>query len=154
MLSTLHTNDAGSSITRLMDMGVEDYLMTSTVVGVLAQRLVRMLCVHCRQSYPALPELIEEKGLRQYTTQDPILLYQATGCERCAHTGYRGRTAIVEFLPMTDPLRRLILKHADAGAIQQAAISVGMQTMYQDGLRKALHGVTTIEEVLRVTQVS
>jgi general secretion pathway protein E len=154
VLSTLHTNDAGSSITRLMDMGVEDYLMTSTVIGVLAQRLVRMLCVHCRQSYPALPELIEEKGLKQYTTDDPVMLYQSAGCERCASTGYRGRTAIVEFLPMTDTLRRLIIKHADAGEIQQAAIAAGMQTMYQDGLRKALQGVTTIEEVLRVTQVA
>jgi general secretion pathway protein E len=92
--------------------------------------------------------------LTQYTHQRPIVLYQPIGCTHCAGTGYRGRTAIMEFLAMSDPIRRLVLRHADASEIQQAAIAAGMQTMYKDGLSKALQGITTIEEVLRVTQAS
>ena len=151
MLSTLHTNDAGSSVTRLLDMGVEDYLLTSTVNGVLAQRLVRTLCRHCRRPNEALPELIEDLGLRSYVPSGPVVLYQAVGCPECSGTGYRGRTAILEFLTISDPVRRLILKHADAGELQAIAISEGMRTMFQDGVEKALAGVTTLEDVLRVT---
>lgn len=154
VLSTLHTNDAGSSLTRLMDMGVQDYLLTSTVNGILAQRLVRILCTHCCRPYEALPEVIEEMQLNRLTVERPVRLYEAVGCSHCANTGYRGRTAIMEFLPISDPIRRLVLKHADASEIQQAAIEAGMHTMYQDGLAKALQGITTLEEVLRVTQVS
>ncbi len=152
VLSTLHTNDAPSSITRLLDMGVEDYLLTSTINGILGQRLVRLLCTECRQPYEALPELIEELRLDRYTTGRPIRLYQAVGCKHCAGIGYLGRAAIMEFLVMTDNLRRLILKHADASELQEAARAEGMHNMYEDGLRKALLGLTTIEEVLRVTQ--
>ncbi len=154
VLSTLHTNDAGSSLTRLMDMGVQDYLLTSTVNGILAQRLVRTLCTHCRHPYEALPEVIEEMQFDRLTTKRPVRLYQAVGCTRCANTGYWGRTAIMEFLEISDPIRRLVLKHADASEVQQAAIEAGMQTMYQDGLVKVLQGITTVEEVLRVTQVA
>ncbi len=167
VLSTLHTNDAAGSITRLLDMGVDDYLLTSTISGILAQRLVRLLCVHCRQPYPALPELVTEMRLHRFTetsdkplTPNPsptggegstITLYRPVGCEHCGGTGYRGRAAIMEFLVMSDPLRRLVLKHADAGELQAAAQQEGMDTMYEDGLRKAVAGLTTIEEVLRVT---
>jgi general secretion pathway protein E len=154
VLSTLHTNDAGSSLTRLLDMGGQDYLLTSTINGILAQRLVRMLCIRCRRPYEALPEVIEEMQLARFTEEQPVRLYQAVGCDHCANTGFWGRTAIMEFLVMSDPIRRLVLKHADAGELQQAAIESGMQTMYQDGLCKALNGITTIEEVLRVTHVS
>ena len=151
VLSTLHTNDAGSSVTRLLDMGVEDYLLTSTVNGVLAQRLVRTLCRHCRRTNEALPELIEDLGLRSYVPSGPVVLYQAVGCPECSGTGYRGRTAILEFLTISDPIRRLILKHADAGQLQAIAVAEGMRTMFQDGVEKALAGVTTLEDVLRVT---
>ncbi|CDH43934.1 MAG: type II secretion system ATPase GspE [Candidatus Competibacteraceae bacterium] len=151
VLSTLHTNDAAGSITRLLDMGVDDYLLTSTISGILAQRLVRLLCIHCRQPYPALPELVTEMRLHRFTDTHDITLYNPVGCEHCGGTGYRGRAAIMEFLVMSDPLRRLVLKHADAGALQTAAQQEGMDSMYEDGLRKAVAGLTTIEEVLRVT---
>ncbi|MCK7491842.1 MAG: Flp pilus assembly complex ATPase component TadA [Comamonadaceae bacterium] len=115
VLSTLHTNDAAGGVTRLLDMGVEDYLLTSTINGILAQRLVRLLCTHCRQPYPALPELVEEMRLHRFANTRDITLYKPVGCEQCGGTGYRGRAAIMEFLVMSDPLRRLVLKHADAG---------------------------------------
>ncbi len=164
VLSTLHTNDAAGSVTRLLDMGVDDYLLTSTINGILAQRLVRLLCPHCRQPYQALPELVEEMRLHRFSasplTPEPsptrgegsgITLYKAVGCEQCGGTGYRGRAAIMEFLTMTDPLRRLVLKHADATTLQAEAQQEGMETLYEDGLRKAVAGTTTLEEVLRVT---
>jgi general secretion pathway protein E len=151
VLSTLHTNDAAGSITRLLDMGVEDYLLTSTINGILAQRLVRLLCTQCRQPYPALPELADELRLHRFSDTRDIILYKPVGCEQCGGTGYRGRAAIMEFLVMSDPLRRMVLKHADAGELQAAAQKEGMDTMYEDGLRKAVAGLTTIEEVLRVT---
>ena len=151
VLSTLHTNDSAGSITRLLDMGVDDYLLTSTISGILAQRLVRLLCLNCRQAYPALPELVEEMRLRRFSKTPDITLYKPIGCEQCGGTGYRGRAAIMEFLVMSDPLRRLVLKHADASDLQAEAQREGMDTMYEDGLRKAVAGLTTIEEVLRVT---
>ncbi|HNW78112.1 MAG TPA: type II secretion system ATPase GspE [Candidatus Competibacteraceae bacterium] len=151
VLSTLHTNDAAGSVTRLLDMGVDDYLLTSTISGILAQRLVRLLCRHCRQPYPALPELVAELRLQRFSDSPAITLYQPVGCEHCGGTGYRGRAAIMEFLVMSDALRRLVLKHADAGQLQAEAQREGMDTMYEDGLRKAVAGLTTIEEVLRVT---
>jgi general secretion pathway protein E len=151
VLSTLHTNDSAGSITRLLDMGVDDYLLTSTISGILAQRLVRLLCANCRQPYPALPELVEEMRLRRFSEGRDINLYKPIGCEQCAGTGYRGRAAIMEFLVMSDPLRRMVLKHADATELQAEAQKEGMDTMYEDGLRKAVAGLTTIEEVLRVT---
>ncbi|MBK8182862.1 MAG: type II secretion system ATPase GspE [Candidatus Competibacteraceae bacterium] len=151
VLSTLHTNDAAGSITRLLDMGVEDYLLTSTINGILAQRLVRLLCTRCRQPYQALPELCEEMRLHRFSASRDITLHKAVGCEYCGGSGYRGRAAIIEFLIVTDPLRRLVLKHADATQLQAEAQKEGMDTMYEDGLRKAVAGLTTIEEVLRVT---
>jgi general secretion pathway protein E len=151
VLSTLHTNDAAGGVTRLLDMGVDDYLLTSTINGILAQRLVRLLCPHCRQPYQALPELVEEMRLHRFSDSGDILLYKAVGCEQCGGTGYRGRAAIMEFLTMTDPLRRLVLKHADASTLQAEAQQEGMETLYEDGLRKAVAGTTTLEEVLRVT---
>ncbi len=152
VFSTLHTNDAGSSVTRLLDMGVEDYLLTSTLNGILSQRLVRTLCTPCRKSYIPLPELVEELGLRRFSTAEELILYKATGCAQCAHTGYMGRTVIMEMLCMSEAIRRLVLSHADGTKLQQTAIEAGMETMKNDGLRKALQGITTLEEVLRVTQ--
>lgn len=152
VLSTLHTNDAASGITRLLDMGLEDYLLTSTVNGILAQRLVRRLCPQCRESHSVLPEIEHELGLRKYQPDGELRLWHAKGCSACGNTGYKGRSAIHEFLVMDDPLRRLILKHEDAGVLQEQARKAGMRTMYEDGLIKALKGVTTLEEVLRVAE--
>ena len=152
VLSTLHTNDAASTINRLLDMGMDDYLLTSTVNGILAQRLVRTLCSHCRQAYPALPEVIEEMQLKRYTSANPVTLYRPVGCEECGGTGYSGRVSIVELLVMTDTIRGMIMRHVTSGEVRQQAIADGMQTMYENGLSKAVAGVTTIEEVLRVTR--
>ena len=152
VLSTVHTNDAPSTVNRLLDMGVEDYLLTSTVVGILAQRLVRTLCPQCKESYVALPELVEEIKLNRFSDEKDITLWHARGCKHCANTGYVGRISILEMLPMTDTLRSLVMKHATATDLRAEAIREGMLTMYEDGLRKALKGVTTFEEVLRVTR--
>jgi len=152
VLSTLHTNDAAGSITRLMDMGVEDYLLTSTVNAVLAQRLVRTLCHHCREAYTPLDTVVSRWDLQRYAGDSPVILYRAVGCEHCGQTGYSGRNAIVELLVMTDQIKQLILKHSDAGEISRVAAESGMHTMLDDGLHKAVAGKTTIEEVRRVTQ--
>jgi general secretion pathway protein E len=152
VLSTVHTNDAPSTVNRLLDMGVEDYLLTSTVVGILAQRLVRTLCEACKEPYVALPEMVEQLGLRRFSGAREITLHHAKGCPQCAQTGYTGRISIMEMLPMTDPLRSLVMKHATAGELRAQAIREGMLTMYEDGLRKAVRGITTLEEVLRVTR--
>jgi general secretion pathway protein E len=151
VLSTLHTNNAAGGITRLMDMGVEDYLLTSTVNGILAQRLVRRLEPTHAQPYLALPEVIDQFKLGRYTDVEPIRLFKP-GPSSLTPTGYLGRTTIMEFLVMSDPLRRLVMQHATAGEIESLARTEGMRTMYEDGLVKALSGTTTIEEVLRVTQ--
>ncbi|MFQ5984830.1 MAG: type II secretion system ATPase GspE [Alphaproteobacteria bacterium] len=152
VLSTLHTNDAATTITRLLDIGVEDYLLTSTVNGIVAQRLVRTLCGHCRKPHPVLPELVEQLQLKSFTNAKLITLYQATGCEHCNGSGYLGRTSILEILVMSDPIRRLVLRHAEAHEIKRGAVEAGMRTMYEDGVYKALAGSTTLEEVLRVTR--
>ncbi|QTN26121.1 type II secretion system ATPase GspE [Rhodoferax sp. AJA081-3] len=152
VLSTLHTNDAASTINRLLDMGMDDYLLTSTVNGILAQRLVRTLCTHCREAHPALPEVIEEMQLTRFTAASPVVLYRPIGCEECGGTGYSGRVSIVELLVMTDTIRGMIMRHVTSGEVRQQAIADGMQTMYENGLSKAVAGVTTIEEVLRVTR--
>jgi general secretion pathway protein E len=151
VLSTLHTNDAAGGITRLLDMGLDDYLLTSTVNGILAQRLVRRLCVHCRKPVEALPEVVREMRLRRFVPEGPVILHAPVGCAECSGIGYLGRMAILEFLVMSDPLRRLVLAHSESNQIQAKAVEEGMETMYDNGLRKALSGLTTIEEVLRVS---
>src|SRR5690554_704704 len=151
VLSTLHTNNAAGGITRMLDMGVEDYLLTSTINGILAQRLVRRLEPTHAERYPASPEEIEKFGLRRYQPEGEICLYRPVG-SAIAPTGYLGRTTIVEFLVMDDALRRAVMRHAGMGELEQLAREAGMQTMYEDGIRKALAGQTTIEEVLRVTE--
>ena len=150
VLSTLHTNNAAGTITRLLDMGVEDYLVTSTVSGVLAQRLVRKLCTHCRKAYQPLPELVSQLHLPLTAGAAPTL-YRAQGCEHC-RGGYRGRIGVFEFLPLTDNIRRLVLSHATAHDIHRAGAEEGMCSMYDDGIAKAVAGITSVEEVLRVTR--
>ncbi len=154
VLSTLHTNDAGSGVTRLMDMGVEDYLLTSTINGILAQRLVRRLCEHCRQPFTPQPEMAARFLQLPGVDENNLTLYRPHGCDACNHSGYRGRLVIAEVLLMTDRLRQAVLNHATATELQRIATDQDMLTMYQDGLRKAADGRTTVEEVLRVAAVS
>jgi general secretion pathway protein E len=151
VLSTLHTNSAAGGLTRLLDMGVEDYLLASTVNAILAQRLVRRLDPDAAEAYEPLPELVRELGLDKLTDRRPLRLYRPQPSADNA-SGFRGRLAIIEQLTMSDALRRLVMQRADAGDIERAARAEGMRTMYEDGLRKALAGLTTVEEVLRVTQ--
>ncbi len=151
VFSTLHTNDAGSAITRLLDMGVKDYLITSTLAGVVAQRLVRTLCPFCRRTVKPLPALVKELGLDEYE-YSTLNLYEPCGCNECNHTGYKGRTVILEQMDLNDDLRSKILARADGTDIQSTAILQGMITMRQDGLDKALAGVTSLDEVIRATQ--
>ena len=151
VLSTLHTNNAAGAITRMLDMGVDDYLLCSTINGVLAQRLVRRLDPEVNEKYVALPELVKEHQLRRFTDADPVELYRPKPSERTL-TGYMGRSTIMEFLVTSEPIRRLVMQHADTSKIEDQARKEGMLTMYEDGLVKSLQGITTIEEVLRVTQ--
>ena len=152
VLSTVHTNDAPATVNRLLDMGVEDYLLTSTVVGILAQRLVRNLCPHCRKPYKALPEVIEQMGLRRFVPEGEVTLWHPGGCDQCSDTGYRGRMGIMEMLPMSDRIRSLVMRHANSADLRAAAVEDGMESMFENGLRKAVAGTTTVEEVLRVTR--
>ena len=138
VFSTLHTNDAASGVARLIDMGIEPYLIASSVECFIAQRLVRMLCPHCKVLVPS-----QKKGLAQ--------VYRAQGCDRCQNTGFFGRTAIYELLPMVEPIKVLIMEKATADTIWRKAIELGMRTMQQDGWEKVQQGLTTPEEVLRVT---
>jgi len=151
VLSTIHTNDAAGGITRMLDMGVEDYLLTSTVNAILAQRLVRTLGKNSREPVQLLPEIAAEMGFADVIKQDSYTVYRpVTTADN--PTGYYGRTSILELLPMSDSIRRLVMQQATSGDIHEQAVREGMRTMYQDGLLKCLQGVTTIEEVLRVTQ--
>jgi general secretion pathway protein E len=149
VLSTVHTNSAAATVTRLRDMGIEDYLLTATLKAVLAQRLVRRLCFECRKPTEAPPSLIERFGLRRFVPDGPIVLYHAVGCPQCRGTGYRGRRAIAELLVPTPATDRLIFERADDAAIERAAIAEGMQPIFDNGLRAAVVGDTTIEEVVR-----
>jgi general secretion pathway protein E len=149
VLSTLHTNDAPSSVTRLLEMGIEEYLLTSTLNAVIAQRLVRVLCRHCRAPDAPLPQALARECPALSGNDKP--LYRAVGCEHCAGTGYRGRTAVLELMTMSERLRALVLARAQASELAAAARAEGMRTMREDGLAKAVAGVTTVDEVLRVT---
>jgi general secretion pathway protein E len=160
VLSTVHTNSAAATIARLRDMGLEDYLMTAVLRGVLAQRLVRRLCAACRREIEAPEELVRRFDLAR--RRDPgqlaatggptgtrVRLWQPVGCEACRHTGYRGRQAIAEFLQPDAAIERLIFSRADHGEIERAAVAAGMVTMFDAGLAAALAGTTTVEEVVR-----
>lgn len=152
VLSTLHTNDAAGGIARMLDMGVDDYLITSTVNGILAQRLVRRLCPHCKEPHATSPEMAKDIGLNQLGLSVETVIYKAVGCKECAGTGYRGRLCLTEILVMNDDIRRCIMQHANAAEIKDVAIQHGMETMHRNGLRKVMSGVTTLEEVIRVTE--
>ena len=156
VFSTLHTSSAAGALPRLLDLGAETFLLGSTMNAVLAQRIVRKICPHCKTSYSPPPQLIEEMKtvLGKYFPLNlhDVKLYKGKGCEECGGSGYIGRVGIFETLPITEKIGSLILQHADSGAIEKEAVAEGMITMKQDGYLKVLQGVTTIEEILRVAQ--
>ncbi|HQT77044.1 MAG: type II secretion system protein GspE [Rhodospirillales bacterium 20-64-7] len=152
VLSTLHTNSAAATITRLRDMGLEDYLMTAVLRGVLAQRLVRRLCRTCRRPAEAPPAVTEQFRLDPPQHGGKVTLWHPVGCADCRKTGYRGRLAIAEFLPQTEQVERLILGRADQNEIERAAVAAGMVPLFRAGVAAALDGTTTIEEVVRGIQ--
>ncbi len=151
VFSTVHTNDAAGAVTRLVDMGVEPFLVASSMVGILAQRLVRLACPHCKQKIPLSTDEWNKLGLRN-GFQKPTHVYKAEGCVRCFKTGYLGRTGIYELLVVDDDIRQLVLKNVDSNTIKRTAVSKGMLTLRDDGADKIARGLTTLEEVLRVTQ--
>ena len=151
VLSTLHTNTAAGAITRLQDMGIEPYLITSSVNGVLSQRLVRRLCEHCKQPYQPDEAVIQKTGLHRLNLGTRPL-YKSVGCSHCRQSGYSGRTGVHELLVIDDAMRRSILDGKDSSSLHQQAMNAGMHTLYQDGLRKVVDGVTTLDELLRVTE--
>ena len=150
VFSTLHTNDSAGALARLVEMGVEPFLAASALVGVLAQRLVRTICPHCRQSYQPdkqlLAELFDGTEVPKQAT-----FYRGRGCSHCMQVGYLGRTGLYELLEVTDPIRRLVSSNADTATIRQQALKMGLRTLRQAGLAKVLSGETTVEEILRVT---
>jgi len=150
VLSTLHTNDAAGAITRLVDMGIEPFLVASSVLAVVAQRLVRVICPKCYRAYELAPDA-PERAFIGVGPDKPVTLYKGAGCDNCGNTGYKGRLAIHEVLPVTAGLRPLIIKNAPADEIKRKALSEGMISLKMDGIQKALEGLTSIEEVMRVT---
>ena len=153
VLSTLHTNDAASAFTRLIDMGIEPYLISSTVVAVMAQRLVRVICPNCKQPFDPQDGTVSWSEL-QKVAKGFVKLHKGAGCEKCLESGYMGRTGIFELLLVEDNIRDLIVRRQGSHIIKQAAMEKDMATLRQDGLRRALDGITTLEEVYRVTQDS
>jgi general secretion pathway protein E len=152
VFSTLHTNDAASAVTRLIDMGIEPFLVTSSVIAIIAQRLVRVLCPKCKAAYIPDDESLSNLGIDKQQL-DRHLLYRKQGCAACMNTGYRGRTAIFEILIMDDPIKSLILKTSDSNQISDLAMKRGMKNLLADGSKKVLEGTTTIEEGFRVTRI-
>jgi len=151
VLSTLHTNDAPSAITRLINMGMEDYLLSSTVIGILAQRLVRTACPYCQTPASPDPAVLQEMKLDGMNPEE-IRIFDVKGCSQCANTGYWGRMGIYELLLVTEDIQKLILEKKDANLIKDRARKGGMRTLRQDGWLKVREGITTVSEVLRVTQ--
>jgi type IV pilus assembly protein PilB len=146
VLSTLHTNDAPSTINRMIDMGIEPFLVSSSVNVIMAQRLVRKLCSKCKQKEKIHPEALRELGI---TSDDVFEIYKAGGCPACSNTGYSGRTGLYEVMPISDTLREMILNRASAAEIKEQAVREGMDSLRSDGIWKIKNGITSLEEVLR-----
>ena len=152
VFSTLHTNDAAGAVTRLIDMNIEPFLVSSSMECMIAQRLVRLICPHCKEAISPNAETVQQISREIGRTPKDVVIYEGRGCEECKMTGYRGRTAIYEILLMTQPIREMVLNRATSQQIRQKAIAGGMRTLRQDGLEKVLSGMTTYSEVMRVTQ--
>jgi type II secretory ATPase GspE/PulE/Tfp pilus assembly ATPase PilB-like protein len=149
VFSTLHTNDASGAVARMLDLGAEPYLVASSLLGVLAQRLVRRICPECKEPYEATAADIERWRLPE--SDRPAHLLRGKGCEACMETGYKERVGIFELLTVTEPIRELVLNRAKASTIKAEAIAGGMTTLRTDGFAKAAAGMTTLDEVVRVT---
>jgi len=149
VLSTLHTNDAPSTVNRMIDMGIEPFLVASSTLLIMAQRLVRRICVNCKEEVQLSDDVLKDIGLEPHT---PV--FRGKGCDKCGGTGYAGRQGLYEVMPVTPSIRDLILDRAATSEIQQAARRQGMLTLREDGLIKVKKGITTIEEVLRETAVA
>jgi type II secretory ATPase GspE/PulE/Tfp pilus assembly ATPase PilB-like protein len=152
VFSTLHTNDAAGAVTRLLDMGIEPFLVSSSLECLIAQRLVRLICPKCKAPIKTKQEVLNQIRKDIEFDGEKADIYEGTGCEECRFTGYRGRTGIYEIITITESIRELILNRASSQQIKQKAVSQGMRTLRQDGLRKVLMGRTTFAEVMRVTQ--
>jgi type IV pilus assembly protein PilB len=148
VLSTLHTNDAPSAATRLIEMGIEPFLVASAVIGVLAQRLARTICSNCKEPYVPPKEALKDIGLAY--TEEEIVFYKGRGCDVCKGTGYKGRTGIHELLIITDKVREVILRRGSSNEIKRAALEDGFKTLQDDAIRKVVAGIITVEEALRV----
>ncbi|MFL2859509.1 MAG: GspE/PulE family protein [Pontiellaceae bacterium] len=152
VFSTIHTNDSASTITRLLDMDIEPFLVSSSVEGIVAQRLIRTLCTKCRKPAQYQQDFLKMHGFPIDKLNNSKIIYEAVGCDECRDTGYRGRSGIFEILPINDEIRPLIVSNASASSIKQAALDQGMKTLRDDGWEKVLDGITTIDEILRVTE--
>jgi general secretion pathway protein E len=151
VFSTLHTNDSAGAISRLLDLDVEPYLVSSSLIAIMAQRLVRKVCPDCKKPYEPAPHELRELGLGDRLAGDAKLVIGA-GCDKCFQTGYRGRTGIYELMLVSSEIQNMVYQRSTAGAIKKVALDAGLQTLRMDGARKVLAGVTTTHEVLRVTQ--
>jgi len=151
VFSTLHTNDSAGAITRLRDMGIESFLIASSVNAILAQRLIRVICPQCREAYRPQPEMLERIGLNSSRLNNGVV-FRGRGCPACHHTGFRGRRGIFELLLMSQEMKALVLQTADANQLRRQAVAEGMVTLQEDGAMKVVQGITTIEEVYRVSQ--
>ncbi len=147
VFSTLHTNDAASSLTRLIDMGVESFLISTSVIAILAQRLVRVICPNCKEKYTPSPEVLKDLNLKE-----KIDFYRGKGCVKCKQTGFIGRKGVFELLLMSDEIKNMVVAKSSSGEIKKKALGNGMTTLFDDGLEKVKRGITAIEEVLRVTE--
>jgi type II secretory ATPase GspE/PulE/Tfp pilus assembly ATPase PilB-like protein len=159
VFSTLHTNDAPGAVTRLIDMGLEPFLASSSLIGVLAQRLVRKICPECKEKYVPTEETLRDIGLSEATSTEnsvqrteKIEFYRGKGCDKCMQTGYKGRISIYELMIPNDKIRNAIVSKASSDEIRKLAIAAGMVTLMEDGIDKVKEGITTVEEVLRVTR--
>jgi general secretion pathway protein E len=148
VLSTLHTNDAPSALTRLADMGIEPYLLSSSILGVLAQRLVRQICPHCKMAYNPSPDELHELNLHE-----PFIFYKGKGCAHCFETGYKGRHGIYELMMVTPRIKEQVLRSQDAQELRRVAIAEGMTTLFKQGVQLVLRGITTSSELLRATRI-
>jgi len=156
VFSTLHTNDSAGAVSRLLDLGVEPYLASSSLIAIMAQRLVRKVCPDCRQEYKPVPHELRELGLADVEisglTDGSHSFYVGAGCDKCFQTGFHGRTGVYELMLINEHIQDMIYKRQSAGTIKKLALNAGLQTLRMDGARKVLAGITTVSEVLRVTQ--
>jgi type IV pilus assembly protein PilB len=150
VLSTLHTNDAPSAVTRLVDMGVEPFLISATVTACLAQRLARKICPKCKVPYEVNATELRKFGYRPQSPDEVVTVYRGEGCDHCKRTGYKGRLGIYELMRVNDEIRELVVRHAPLADLREAAKANSMHELREDGLEKALNGLTTLDEVMRV----